>query len=416
MRRTRLTRRSGAALALATAALAACGGGGEGSAAAPAPDPATPPTVLRWSYPAYTPPSAWPWELPAHLPPPRVPADNPMNAAKVELGRHLFHDVRLSGPGTMSCASCHEQARAFADGRARPTGVTGALHPRNSMALVNVAYNATQTWANPALLTLERQIPNPLFGTEPVEMGVNEGNAEAVLARLRSAADVDYPARFAAAFPETTGDRVTWEHVLKAISAFERVLISADSRYDRHVAGRAPLTAQELNGLALFQGKAQCVQCHQAPHFGGQFVSSATTQLDVQFHNAGLYNLQGSGAYPEDNLGALDITGNLGDMGAFRAPTLRNIAVTAPYMHDGSVATLQEAVALMAGGGRDVATGPHAGDGRASRYKSPLLRDLRLSAQEQADLVAFLHTLTDERFLTDPALSDPFAPRPPATP
>lgn len=394
-----------AGAALVATALAGCGGGNDGGDTAATAQP----TVLQWNYPAYTAPDDWDWGLPAHFPPPRVPADNPMNAAKVDLGRHLFYDVRLSGKGSMSCASCHEQARAFSDGLARPTGATGVEHPRNSMALVNVAYNATQTWANPALPSLESQVPNPLFGITPVEMGVDESTSDAVLERLRTADDVAYPARFAAAFPEALGDPLTWDNILKAISAFERTLISADSRYDRHLQGSATLTPQELNGLKLFQTKAACIQCHQPPNFGGQFVSATTTTLEVRYHNIGLYNLDGRGAYPEDNLGALDITSNLADMGAFRAPTLRNIAVSAPYMHDGSVATLEEAVAIMAGGGREVRDGPHAGDGRANPYKSPLIQDRGLSAQEQADLVAFLKTLTDESFLTDPSLADPFA-------
>lgn len=406
LRSARLTGWAGVALAATLAA--GCGGDGGGTDSS-APTAVAQPTALQWTYPAYSAPNDWAWALPAYLPPPRVPADNPMNAAKVELGRYLFYDTRLSGPGTQSCASCHLQALAFSDGRARPSGVTGALHPRNAMALVNIAYNATQTWANPALLTLEQQITNPVFGTTPVEMGVNEGNVNAVLARLKSATDVDYLARFAAAFPEASGERLDWEHVLKAISAFERTLISANSRYDRWLQGRATLTPQESNGLTLFQTKAQCIQCHAPPHFGDQFVNAATTTLTVRYHNVGLYNIGGTGAYPKDNLGALDLTGNLADMGAFRAPTLRNIAVSAPYMHDGSVATLEEVVAIMAGGGRNVASGPYAGDGRASPYKSTLIQDRGLSAAEQADLVAFLKTLTDEDFLSNPALADPFS-------
>lgn len=395
---------------LGGALLLACGGG-DGGSGDDTTATALEPTVLNWTYPADTASADWPWALPAHMPAPRVPADNPMNAAKVALGRLLFYDPRLSGDGSLSCASCHVQSRAFSDALARPTGITGQVHPRNSMALVNVAYNATQTWANPALATLERQITNPVFGTEPVEMGVDESSAHAVLQRLANATDVDYVAHFQQAFTDSTnntGDLLTWEYVLKAISAFERTMISADSRYDRHVQQRAQLTPQELNGLQLFT-TARCVQCHAPPHFGGQFVSVQTSALAVRYHNVGLYNLNGQGAYPKDNQGALDITGNLADMGAFRAPTLRNIEVTGPYMHDGSVATLQEAVAIMAGGGRNVTNGPNAGDGRTNPYKSPLLVDQGLSTQEQADLVAFLKTLTDEEFLGNPALSNPFA-------
>ena len=138
-------------------------------------------------------------------------------------------------------------------------------------------------------------------------------------------------------------------------------------------------------------------------------MSAQTTSLVVRYHNIGLYNLEGRGAYPKDNSGAEEITGNPADMGAFRVPSLRNVAVTGPYMHDGSVATLEEAVRIMAGGGRNVESGRNKGDGRANPFKDPLVQDRGLSDQDVADLLAFLHTLTDERFLKDPAFSDPFA-------
>ena len=233
-------RAAGAMLVL----LLCCGGCGGGSSdSSPTPDAgssqgkAAAPTVLDWTYPAYSPPDAWEWKLPSHMPAPRVPADNPMNAAKVALGRYLFHERRLSGDGTMSCASCHEQARAFADGKDRPRGITNVQHPRNSMGLGNVAWHATQTWSNPVLMSLEAQIPNPVFGTEPVEMGVNDSSVQEVLKRLASAQDVDYPARFRQAFPDAKSDPLTWENIFKAISAFERTMVTADSRYDRYLQG-----------------------------------------------------------------------------------------------------------------------------------------------------------------------------------
>ena len=414
----RMTMALGVVAALAV--LGGCGGSsggsppaqnGSGSGSGSGGQNATPrglPTVFNWNYPAYTAPDAWVWNLPPHMPPPRVPADNPMNEAKVALGRYLFYDKRMSGDGTLSCGGCHEQARAFADGKDRPTGITGQKHPRNAMGLGNVVYHATQTWANPSLLTLERQIPNPVFGTEPVEMGVNDGNVDQVMKRLAGAKDVDYATRFAQAFPDAQGDPITWEHALKAISAFERTFITADSRYDRYLQGRDTLSAQELHGKQVFE-QAQCSACHAAPNFDDQFMSAQTTSLVVRYHNIGLYNLEGRGAYPKDNSGAEEITGNPADMGAFRVPSLRNVAVTGPYMHDGSVATLEEAVRIMAGGGRNVESGRNKGDGRANPFKDPLVQDRGLSDQDVADLLAFLHTLTDERFLKDPAFSDPFA-------
>lgn len=401
-------------LVAALSALGGCGGsGGGGQPAQPDVKPDQnqgkgTPTVFHWDYPAYTPPDNWVWELPAYMPPPRVPADNPMNAAKVELGRFLFYEKRLSGDGTLSCGGCHVQSRAFADGKDRPKGITGQKHPRNAQGLSNVAWHATSTWANPSLLTLERQIPNPVFGTEPVEMGVDESNVNEVMKRLADAKDVDYRTRFAQAFPEASGDPITWEHAFKAISAFERTMVSVDSRHDRFLQGRATLSAQELRGKQIFES-AQCTQCHGGPNFNDQFVSAQTTRLDVKYHNIGLYNLNGRGDYPKDNSGAEEITGNRADMGAFRAPSLRNVAVSGPYMHDGSVATLEEAVRIMAGGGRNIESGPYQGDGRANPHKDPLVQDRRLSDQDVADIVAFLNTLTDETFLKNPAFSDPFA-------
>lgn len=355
-------------------------------------------------------PSDWVWHLPADVAPPRVPADNPMSQAKVELGRYLFYDKRLSGNGTQSCGSCHFQRLAFTDGRAHGLGSTGEAHPRSPMSLTNVAFNTTYTWANPALITLERQMTNPVFGETPVEMGVNDANVQQVLQRLQ--AEPAYPRRFAKAFPEDPQGAISWDHVIKAVSAFERSLLSFNSKYDRVKEGKARFSAPEARGLKLFR-QADCVKCHQEPNFSNQFLTVATRDVDVSFYNKGLYNLDGRGAYPAASPGLIEITGKAADMGHYRAPTLRNIEVTAPYMHDGSVATLQEAIALYADGGRLITQGPAAGDGRASPLKSGLVRQRTLSRQDQADLVAFLKTLTDRQFLRDPRHADPFQSSPP---
>ena len=349
--------------------------------------------------------SDWRWQLPADVPPPRVPADNPMSPAKVELGRFLFYDKRLSGNGTQSCGSCHFQRLAFTDGRAHGLGSTGEAHPRSPMSLANVAFNATYTWANPALITLERQMTNPVFGETPVEMGVNDNNVQQVLQRLQAVPG--YPRRFAAAFPEDPQATISWDHVIKAVSAFERSLLSFDSKYDRVKQGKARFSAPEARGLKVFR-QAECIQCHREPNFSNQFLTVATREVDVSFYNKGLYNLDGRGAYPAASPGLIEITGKAADMGHYRAPTLRNIEVTAPYMHDGSVATLAEVVALYADGGRFVAQGPDADDGRASPLKSPLIHPRALSRQDQVDLLAFLKTLTDHRFLHNPRHADPF--------
>lgn len=368
-------------------------GGPAGAASAPA--------AVAVAAPAASVPSDWVWELPADVAPPRVPADNPMTRAKVELGRFLFYDKRLSGNGTQSCASCHLQEKAFTDGRAHGQGSTGQLHPRSPMALGNVAWNATYTWANPALITLERQMTNPLFGETPVEMGVNDRNVKTVLQRFVD--DPAYAPRFAAAFPEAPAGQPTWERIVKAVSSFERALVTFNSKYDQVRQGRAQYSAAEARGYQLFK-TAECIRCHQEPNFGGQFLSVATPQPDLSFHNKGLYNEDGRGAYPAASPGVIEITGKASDMGLYRAPTLRNIALTAPYMHDGSVATLEEVIDLYAAGGR--------GEGRNSPLKSPLIHPRTLSARDRADLVAFLKALTDTTFVTDPRYADPFPPSP----
>ena len=353
--------------------------------------------------------TAWSWSLPSHFPEPRVPADNPMSADKVALGRFLFYDRRLSGNGQQACAGCHQQARAFTDGRATAAGSTGEAHPRNSQPLANVAYTPTLTWANPALVSLESQMLVPLFGTGPVEMGVNDANKAQVLARL--AADSAYPLRFAAAFPGEA-EPISWANVIKAIAAFQRSLVSGRSKYDRYLQGLALLSAEEERGMNLFFGeKAECFHCHGSFNFNDQTVNVATRVVETPFHNTGLYNIGGTGAFPEPNRGVFELSGLASDMGRFRAASLRNVEVTAPYMHDGSIATLEEVLAFYAAGGRVIASGPLAGDGRANPFKSDLVSRISLTAQEQADIVAFLRTLTDHEFLTDARIADPFAAR-----
>jgi len=352
----------------------------------------------------------WAWSLPGFFPTPKVAADNPMSAEKVALGRWLFHDKRLSGNGRQACAGCHVQALAFTDGRAQAIGSTGELHPRGAQQLANVVYNATLTWANPSLVTLERQMETPLFGEQPVEMGVNDGNKDAVLARLRDdAAASAYPQRFAAAYPGQA-QPINWGNVIKSIAAFQRSLISGNSRYDQWLAGKATLSDAQQRGMKLFFGeKAECFHCHGSFNFNDQIVHAASRVVETPFHNTGLYNIGGTGAFPEPNRGVFELTGKADDMGKFRAPSLRNVEVTAPYMHDGTIASLEEVLRFYAAGGRNVTSGPHASDGRANPYKSDLVARIDLSEQEQADIVAFLKTLTDHEFLTNPRHADPFA-------
>jgi cytochrome c peroxidase len=350
--------------------------------------------------------AAYEWDLPAEVPPPAVPADNPMNDAKVELGRWLFHDTRLSGNGTMSCATCHIQALAFTDARPRSVGSTGETHPRSSMSLVNVAYASRLTWANPLLDRLEDQALTPLLGDNPVEMGL--GGHEARFAELlRSESRYSELAR--EAFPSDE-DPHSLLNGVRAISAFVRTINSFDSPYDRYLAGEAgAISAAAERGMELFfSERLECFHCHGGFNFTDSTTHANSTVERVGYHNTGLYNLDGGGAYPADNTGLYDMTGERRDMGRFKAPSLRNVAITPPYMHDGSVATLEDVIANYQRGGRLIEEGPYAGDGKLSPFKSEFVVGFELSEAERDDLLAFLEALTDERVLTDERWSNPF--------
>jgi cytochrome c peroxidase len=347
------------------------------------------------------------WNLPAGFPLPRVPEDNPMTAAKVELGRYLFYDVRLSGNATMACSTCHEQKLAFSDALAVPTGSTGETHVRNSQTLTNVAYNSTFTWGNPVLTEIERQVVIPMFGEFPVEMGIT-GREDVVLGRLRD--DQLYQLMFETAFPEDE-DPITFHNTVQALSSFVRALISGNSPYDQFVYGgdRTALSDSALRGLDLFLSEQfECHHCHGGFNFSLSTVHASTTFPEQPFFNTGLYNVGGTGAYPQGNTGVFEITGEEQDMGRFRPPTLRNVELTAPYMHDGSIETLEEVILFYADGGRVIDEGPNAGDGRTNPHKSGFVPGFDITDQQMEDLLAFLHSLTDEEFITNPAYSDPF--------
>ena len=360
---------------------------------------------------AHPPPPPFEWRLPTGFPAPVVPAGNPMTPAGVDLGRRLFYDRVLSGNGTYACASCHRQDLAFTDGRARAAGSTGELHPRSAMSLVNVAYSVTLTWADPRLTRLEDQARIPMFNQHPVELGLS-GREDEVVRRLR--ADADYPGLFAAAFPEDA-DPLSLANIARAIASFERTLISGDSPYDRLVYrdDTGALSESAKRGMRLFfSERLNCSRCHGGFTFSGPITFEGARPIAATFHNNGLYNLGSDGDYPGDNQGLYVITGRPEDMGRFRAPTLRNIELTAPYMHDGSIATLTGVIEHYARGGRLVPDGPFAGDGRDSPRKSDLIRGFDLDDRGEADLVEFLKSLTDRSFVGDPRFAAPPRSRP----
>ncbi len=336
------------------------------------------------------------WSLPKGFPRPVVPAANPMSPAKVELGRYLFYDKRISANGKESCGSCHRQELAFTDGRARAEGTTGQLHPRSSMSLVNVAYSPLLTWANPTLDSLEEQALTPMLGEEPVELGL-KGREQEFLNILRS--DPVYQRLFSRAFRET-GDIYTLQNVTKAIAAFERTIISMRSPYDRYRwnGDSSALSGSAKRGELIFSSSERggCFQCHAGWNFTTIRFEGIQDREGMGGPRGGFFNT-GVSTYLPPNRGLYEHTHKSEDIGKFRAPTLRNIALTAPYMHDGSLATLEDVIDHYAAGGKM----DHAN-------KSRILRRFQLADGERRDLVEFLKSLTDEELLHDPRWSDPW--------
>ncbi|MDK9777693.1 MULTISPECIES: methanobactin export MATE transporter MbnM [unclassified Vibrio] len=335
------------------------------------------------------------------LPPPKEPADNPATEEKFQLGRHLFYDKKLSGNQTMSCESCHQQALAFSDGVKVPTGSTGEVLHRNSQTLTNIAYNASYTWANPILKEIEQQLVIPLFGEFPVEMGINDANREEILNRFRR--ETAYQNMFNAAFPNEQ-DAVTFPNVIKALAVFNRALISKDSDFDR-----GTMSSSAMRGQDLFNSeKMECFHCHNGFNFSDSTLHDDSVFVSRPFFNTGLYNIDGKGSYPIADNSLFTVTQDPKDKGKFRPPTLRNIAYTAPYMHDGSIATLGEVLDFYANGGRNITSGEHQGDGRKNPNKSEFVKGFTLSAQEKQDMLMFLHALSDETFISNPRYANPF--------
>ncbi|MCB1202456.1 MAG: di-heme enzyme [Leptospiraceae bacterium] len=349
--------------------------------------------------------SVWKF-LPDYIPAPREFADNPVTPEKVELGRRLFYEKKLSGNGQMACAGCHIQKKAFADGLTVPAGTTGQLHPRNSMSLVNLAFVPVLTWGNPLMRRLHTQALVPIFGENPVELGLT-GNENQFLEQMRS--DADYLRLYKIAFPDHT-DKVTMETTVLALEAFQRSLFSFNSAADKFEHGNtSALSESAKRGLNLFfSEKMECFHCHGGINFTSSIDTALHAEPEIDFSNNGLYNVDGNGAYPTGNTGIHEVTGRAADMGKFKAPTLRNIEVSAPYMHDGSIATLEAVVEHYARGGTLTPSGPKAGDGATNPFKSSFVAGFSATTQEKEDLVNYLKSLTDCDFLTNKNFSNPF--------
>jgi cytochrome c peroxidase len=284
-----------------------------------------------------------------------LPKDNPLTPQRVALGRRLFFDPILSEDNTVACASCHRPDRGFASPDGTPRGIRAQKLARRAPSLWNRAYGTAFFWDGRAS-SLEEQALKPI--EDPREMGSSVPTA---LGRLKS--DRRYQAEFAAAFP----DGVTAANLGKALASFERVLLRGDSRVDRFRKGgdHAALTPAERHGLWLYESKAQCWRCHGGANF-----------TDERYHNTGV----GWGARPPD-LGRAAVTKKDDDRGKFKTPSLRGVAKTGPYMHDGSLKTLEEVVEFYSKGGR---TNPNL---------DPVLRPLNLTKEEVRALVAFLEAL-----------------------
>ncbi|MFC6590954.1 cytochrome-c peroxidase [Deinococcus lacus] len=293
----------------------------------------------------------------------QAPASTP--AQRAELGRHLFYDPLLSSDGTVACASCHQPQRAFTDGRATSLGAGGRAGVRSAPSLVNVGARTRLFWHGGSP-SLELQALGPLSDHNEHDLSPGE-----VVARLRGS-------RYAPDFERLYGRPADLSALTDALAAFQRSIVSYQSPFDRYSAGDAgAMSEAAVRGLDLFYGKAECFHCH-----AGRNLS------DNLPHNNALLLFN-------PDIGLASLTGHDSDVGKFITPTLRNVALTAPYMHAGQLQTLPEVVAHYNSGGEP---NPNA---------DPLIRPLNLTPQEEADLVAFLESLTDPAVATNPAWGRP---------
>lgn len=314
----------------------------------------------------------WSLELPLGLDPTAayVPENNPMSLAKIELGRQLYFDTRLSLDDTVSCASCHLPLAGGTDNLPFSPGVGGTLGGRSAPTVLNRLFSRAQFWDGRAA-SLEEQAIGPI--ANPVEMNLPHDQA---VARLQAIAG--YRRLFAAAFDS---EEVTILRVGQAIATYERTLLTGGARYDRYLAGdTTALSASEERGLGLFNGKARCNLCHRGANFTGE-----------DYTNLGV----GMNATTAPDLGRYQVTGRDEDRGAFKVPTLRNIAQTAPYMHDGSAATLRDVMLYYEQGGS------------ANAHLHTDVQALDLDANERHDVINFMLALTGEIINAEPPSSRP---------
>lgn len=330
-------------------------------------------------------PTAYDWVDPLFFQEMIIPVDNPLTVEGIELGRMLFYDKRLSGDNTQSCASCHFQDAAFADTNQFSTGIDGSVGTRQGMTLINLGYQFNYFW-DARSATLEEQIIEPVIN--PIEMNTTW---EEVMFKITG--DEEYMDLFNVIYSTSVIDSI---HVAKVMAQFLRIVVSSNSKYDKVLSGAAQFTPSEQRGWELFQAEggdpedgqggewgADCFHCH--PLAGVQI-------SDYQLHNNGLDSVF-------TDLGRGEVTGDPNDYGRFKTPSLRNIEVSAPYMHDGRFETIEEVIDHYNSGGHPSAT--------VDPFMKFTQGGLQLSDQDKEDLIAFLKTLTDTQFLTEEAFSDP---------
>lgn len=323
------------------------------------------------------------------------------DSAKIQLGRYLFFDRRLSINNTRSCATCHNPQFAFTDGYKRSLGVYADLHQRNTQPLFNLGYLKYFTAADSTLHSPLQQMDNPLFNNHPAEMGV-KGNEENILQNIN--ADENYKQLFAEAKTE-----ISWTNIKTFISLFINSLKSANSPYDKFIKGDSmALTLSQKKGFQLFfSAELKCASCHGGFNFSTSSITNEKADT-IFYFNTGLYNVDGKGAYPAYDVGLYQLTKNKADMGKFRVPSLRNLSFTAPYFHDGSAASLTEVIEVYVNGGRKIEEGIYKGDGSKNPLKHPFISGFAISEADKLNLISFLQSLSDTAFTNNPAYQNPF--------
>jgi cytochrome c peroxidase len=331
---------------------------------------------------------------------------NMFSEKKAAIGRYLFYDRRLSVNKTKACASCHAQEFSFTDGYDRSIGALGDLHQRNSRPLVNLIFNKYLTAADSTIHFPEQQMSRPMLNDHPVEMGM-KGNEASILERIR--ADAFYHREFESTFGKAS-DPFTIKNIQDAIACFIKTILSFNSPYDRFSFQHQDhaMNESQKRGMQLFfSPKLNCSNCHGGFNFSTPSIRDGRHNILFYF-NTGLYNLDTVGSYPSSDQGLFALTRHNGDKGKFRVPTLRNLAFTAPYFHDGSARSLEDVIDVYDKGGRYTAHGATAGDGRISPLKDPSIRELSLNPMERRDLAAFLLSLSDSSICNNPLYANPF--------